>query len=338
MTHAMVQRIVLDRGRAVAVIVRHNGADQRIEAEQQILLSGGAINSPQTLMLSGIGPADHLRQHGIKVEHNLPAVGQNLQDHASIIVQYACPQSFPIHRVGELHRKLMAGAQWMLNRTGLASSNIWEAGGLIRSNSDVPYPNLQYHFGPVGFEYDGPNIRLKQAFALHIDQLRPKSRGHIELTSADPAQKPVMVFNYLADPHDVSELVEGMHRARELIAQPAFDGLRGEELDPGSDVETDEDIANAIRNMTITDYHPCCTCRMGLDDNSVVDGEMRVHGIEGLRVIDASVMPQIISANLNAPTQMIAARAADYILGKPQLPRFEASFSFLECFTVSTPA
>jgi len=225
-------------------------------------------------------------------------------------------------------RKVAAAAWWVFTRDGIVSSNIWEAGGLIRSNEHVPYPNIQYHFGPVGVEYEGNKIKLKQAFAIHVDQLRPKSRGYIKLKSSNPNDKPLMYFNYLSNEHDMQEMVEGVHKIRELISQPAFDEFRGAEIEPGAHANTDEEIRHAIRNMTTTDYHPCGTCRMGSDKDAVVDDKFRVRGIKNLRVVDASVMPNIISGNLNAPTQMIAARAADYILGKPQLEPFDARFSF----------
>ncbi len=327
-TGAVVERVLIEGNRCVGIAYTLKGQRHRVEAEREVILSGGAINSPQLLMLSGIGPADHLRSHEIDVKLDLAGVGQNLQDHPSIVVQCQSKKSFPIHRVGQPLNKALVGAQWLFTRSGIAASNIWEAGGLIRGNPAVPYPNLQYHFGPVGFEYEGSTIRLRQAFALHIDQLRPRSRGHITLKSASPTDKPIMHFNYLSDGNDLKELVEGVHRARELIAQPAFDALRGAEIDPGPEVRSDKDIERAIRNMTITDYHPCGTCGMGNGPGAVVDAELRVHGTQGLRVVDASVMPQIISANLNAPTQMIAARAADYILGRSQLAPFEARFSF----------
>ena len=327
-TRALVRKIILEGGRATGIEYTCRGKRISVMAEKEVILCGGAINSPQTLMLSGIGPAKHLRDHGIEPQIDLPGVGRNLQDHASIIIQYESRKVFPIHKIANPVRKLAAGAWWVFTRSGVVASNIWEAGGLIRGNDRVPYPNLQYHFGPVGFEYEGNNIKLRQAFALHIDQLRPRSRGHIELQSADPQQKPIMHFNYLSDAHDLNELVEGVHKARQLVSQPAFDEFRGAEIDPGPLVKTDEEIRKAIRKMTITDYHPCGTCRMGNGKDAVVDGECRVHGVEGLRVVDASVMPQIISANLNAPTQMIAARAADYILGKKPLEPFEARFSF----------
>jgi choline dehydrogenase len=327
LTRAMVARIVLSEGRAVAVEYRHRGALQRAEGSE-ILLSGGALNSPQLLLLSGIGPADHLEAHGIDVQAHLPGVGQNLQDHASIILQYESKKQFPIHRVDHPLRKLAAGVQWVFTRGGMAASNIWEAGGLIRSNDQVPYPNLQYHMGPVGFEYEGTKISLMQAFSIHIDQLRPRSRGSLTLASRDPAQPPRMQFSYLADPFDLEELVEGVHKLRDLVAQPGFDALRGAEMIPGPGVRTRAEIEAWIRQEVTTDFHPCGTCRMGEGLDCVVDPEFRVHGVDGLRVVDASVMPKITSANLNAPTQMLAARAADFIAGRPQKTPEVVPFAF----------
>ena len=329
-TDAVVQSVIIDGNRASGVVFDHRGERHRVEAEKEVILSGGAINSPQALMLSGIGPADGLRQHGIDVCLDLPGVGQNLQDHATVPMTVACTQSFPMHRVDRPLNKLMAGAQWMLSRSGIAASNVWEAGGLVRGNDRVDYPNLQYHFGPVGYDYDGTHIKLKQAFMLQVDQLRPRSSGYIALKSADPGTKPALYFRYLDDPFDLAELVEGIKKMRELIAQPAFDHLRGFELSPGPDVKTDKEIEEAVRELTSTDFHPCGTCRMGHDAQAVVDDQFRVHGMEALRVVDASTMPRVISANLNAPTQMMASRAADYILGKPQLEPFEARFAFQE--------
>jgi len=327
-TGAMARRILIEGNRAAGIEYQRNGEVRTARADRDVILSGGAINSPQLMMVSGIGPADHLRSVGIEPRLDLPGVGRNLQDHPTIIVQVACTKPVSIDWVAKPHRKLMAGAQWLLSRSGVATSNIWEAGGLVRGNRDVAYPNLQYHFGPVGFSYEGDAIRLHQAFALHIDQLRPTSRGRIDLKSADPFEKPAIHFNYMQTEHDRRELIEGLRTARDLIRQPAFDGLRGAEILPGDDATSDADLLAFIRSATETDYHPCATCRMGSDENAVVDGECRVHGIEDLRVVDASVMPQVISANLNAPTQMIAARAADFILGKPQRDPFRARFHF----------
>ena len=329
-TRAMVEKLVISGNRTSGVTFTHAGEKQTAEAEKEVILSGGAINSPQTLMLSGIGPADHLREHGIEVRCDLPGVGQNLQDHATIGMMWACTRSFPVHRVNRPLNKLLAGAQWFLTRGGLASTNHFEAGGLIRSNDDVAYPNLQYHFGPLGYDYEGTKLRLMQAFYLSVDQLRPRSLGNIQLKSADSNASPAMFFRYLSDAHDLRELIEGVKKMRELVSQNAFDEWRGVELTPGPDVKTDAEIEEAVRNLTSTDFHPSGTCRMGHGADAVVDAELRVHGMEALRVVDASVMPRVVSANLNAPTQMIASRAADWILGKPQLDPFEARFAFQE--------
>ena len=327
-TGAMIERLSISGNRVTGLSYRQGDEVHSVEAEREIILSGGAINSPQILMLSGIGPADHLRDRGIKPVIDLPGVGQNLQDHATVIMQFACPKPITMARYSGLISKGIAGAQWMLTRKGVVSSNVWEAGGLIRSNDDVPYPNIQYHMAPVGIEENGNDLSLYDGFSIHIDQLRPRSRGHVALQSANPTEKPALHFEYLSDPHDLTELIEGVRKTRELVAQSAFDGLRGREISIGDHLETDDEIISGIRATMGTDYHPCGTCRMGTGSDAVVDGELKVHGIDGLRVVDASVMPEILSANLNAPTQMIAARAADFILGKDQKTPFEASFSF----------
>ena len=329
-TRAMVRRITLSGNRATGVAYTRRGADRHVEATREIILCGGALNSPHMLMLSGIGPADHLRAHGIEPVLDLPGVGRNLQDHPTVIMQWECTRPLTLDRMANPLRQGIAGTRWMLTRQGIVSSSVWEAGGLIRGNDHVPYPNLQYHMAPVGMAEEGGRLKLLQAFAIHIDQLRPRSRGHVALRSADPSAKPFLHFEYLSDPHDLRELVEGVKKARELVAQPAFDPYRGRELSIGEDARTDAEIERGIRAHTETDYHPCGTCRMGTGEDAVVDPEMRVHGIGALRVVDASVMPQITSANLNAPTQMIAARAADWILGEPQRPPEYARFHFQE--------
>ncbi|NNE24126.1 MAG: choline dehydrogenase [Rhizobiales bacterium] len=329
-TRAMVQHIVIEGNRAAGIAFQHKGDFHVARADREVILSGGAINSPQLMMLSGIGPADHLKARGIEVALDLPGVGQNLMDHPAVTVLTRCSEPVTIDKIANPVRKVAAGIRWFIDRGGIVSSNIWEAGGLIYGNGQVNYPNLQYHFGPMGVAYAGTEIKLEQAFTLQIDQLRPTSRGELKLKSASPADSPALHFNYLQTEHDRKELIEAIHTARDLVAQPAFDKYRGIEIEPGPDARTDAEILAAIRGTTSTDYHPSGTCRMGHDRLAVVDGEMRVHGLEGLRVVDASVMPAIISANLNAPTQMIAARAADFIRGREQLPRFEAKFSFNE--------
>jgi len=327
-TDAMVERIVVEGNRAVGIAYEHKGERLEARVAKEVVLSGGSINSPQLMMLSGIGPADHLREQGIKVCVDLPGVGQNLQDHATVHIQYACREPVSIHKVGQPLHKMAAGLRWGLNRSGVAASSIWEAGGLVRGNADVAYPNVQYHFGPIGVSYKGSKMKLEQAFTVCIDQLRPTSSGSITLKSANAADKPLLNFNYMATEHDRREMVEGVRAARELVSQRAFDPYRGEPIDAMQGAQSDEDIVAAIRKMTETDYHPCGTCRMGTDNMAVVDEELRVHGMHGLRVVDASVMPQVISANLNAPTQMIAARAADFIAGHEQLAPIHARFHF----------
>ena len=327
-THALVEQVLLDNKRATGVRFQHQGKVRVIRANREVILSCGAIKSPQVLMLSGIGPADELNRHGIPVRHEMPAVGQNLQDHLKIHCTWRCTQPITYHWVGRPWHKLMIGARWLTKRNGFGASNVWEAGGLIRGNDNVDYPNLQYHFAPISAKYQERKIVLSQGFTLQVDQLRPASRGHIALNSANPADKPAAHFNYLSAASDLRELIEGYHKIQELVMQPAFIAFRGERNDPVADVKADADIENWIRATASTDFHPSCSCRMGDDEGSVVDAEMKVHGLDGLRVVDASVMPDIVSGNLNAPTQMIAARTADLILGKTPLPREFANFHF----------
>lgn len=327
-TRSMIEKVIIDGNRAVGVQVSCKGQSLKIEAEKEVILASGALNSPKILMLSGIGPASHLREMGLEVSHELEGVGRNLQDHATVSITWACLKSFPVHQVDRPVNKLLAGLHWILTKKGLAASNHFEAGGLIRGNENVEYPNLQYHFGPTGFDYEGRKIKLSKAFTLQIDQLRPHSRGYLELRSLDPQTPPLMKFNYLSDFKDTAELVEGIKKMRELISQPAFDHFRGEEISPGIDIQSDSEIEQAIRRKTITDYHPCGTCAMGNSSMSVVNSKMQVHGIQCLRIVDASVLPRVLSGNLNAPVMMIAARAADWILEKPQLPSFQARFKF----------
>ena len=326
-TGALVRRVEFSGNRAVGVTISHRGETFMAEAEHEVILSGGAINSPQLLMLSGIGPADHLRDHNIDVRQDLEGVGKNLQDHPTVILKYACKKPVTLHKALRPINRLSAGVQWMVSGRGLAASNLWEAGGLVRSTPEADRPDIQYHFGPVGFTYatDG-SMALDQAFSLHVDVSRPTSLGHISLRSANPSDKPSLVFNYLSTEEDRRSIVAGMRRGRDLIAQPAFDDYRGDELGPGAEAQTDADILEFARNRMGTDYHPSCTCRMGTDAAAVVDEQLRVRGIEGLRVVDASVIPRITCANLNAPVQMIAARAADFILGNHQLAPLYARF------------
>ena len=324
----LVEKIFLENDRAVGIEVSEKGQKYRIEAEKEIILSAGALNSPQILMLSGIGPADHLRNIGSNVSHHLPGVGQNLQDHATVSISWECLKEFEAHKIDRPINKMMAGIKWIITRKGLAASNHFEAGGLIRGNDNVKYPNLQYHFGPTGFDYIGGKFKLSQAFTLQLDQLRPRSKGYLKLKSLNPKDSPEIKLNYFKDSRDIKELTEGVKKMRELVSQSVFDKFRGKEISPGSEIQSDSEIEQAIRLNTITDYHQCGTCAMGTDVNSVVDSEMRVKGINSLRVVDASVLPNVVSGNIGAPVMMIAARAADWILGKNQLEPLKTNFKF----------
>ncbi len=327
-THALVEQVLLENNRATGVRFQYQGKVEVIRARREVILSCGAIKSPQVLMLSGIGPADELGKHGIAVKHEMRGVGRNLQDHMKLVCTWRCTRPITYQHVTRPWHKLRIGLRWLRKHDGFGASNIWEAGGLVRGNDEVEYPNLQYHFAPVCARFEGRRIKLDQGFTLQVDQLRPRSRGRIGLNSANPADRPLAFFNYLDEAFDLRELVEGFHKMQELIRQPAFIASRGDRTDPLPEVKSDSDIETWIRASASTDYHPSCTCAMGRGDDAVVDGEMKVHGLEGLRVVDASVMPDIVSGNLNAPTQMIAARAADFILGNDPLSPQTANFHF----------
>ena len=327
-TQALVHRVIVENGRATGVIFNLRGKILTAHAAREVIVSAGAIKSPQILMLSGIGPRQHLIDMDIEPIHHLPGVGRNLQDHLSIAVIYRSKKPVTYDKLDRPLRKLLIGCQWLLTRKGFAASNIWEAGGHIRGYSEVEYPNLQYHFAPVHIVYEGTGITLFNGFTTQLDQLRPRSRGEVRLLSADPELRPGTFFNYLSDPFDVRELIEAVERIRELIAQPAFNEFRGEEIEPGTGVVSDAGIERFIRQSANTDYHPCCSCRMGMDEMAVVDQEMKVHGLDGLRVVDASAMPDIVSGNLNAPTQMMALKASDRILGREPMTPLQADFAF----------
>ena len=327
-TGALVEQILLEQGSARGVRVNYRGERHNVQARREVILACGAIKSPQLLMLSGIGPAAELGRHDIPLRHELPGVGRNLQDHLKIHCSWHCTQPINYQHSTRPWNRLAIGLRWLTTHKGFGASNIWEAGGLIRGNEQVDYPNLQYHFAPIWAEFEGRRLRMLQGFTLQADQLRPASRGYIALNSADPADRPAVHFNYLADDFDLRELREGFQKINELVSQPAFDNLRGKRSEPMPNVKSAGDIERWVRATASTDFHPSCSCRMGTDEFAVVDGQMKVHGIDRLRVVDASVMPSIVSGNLNAPTQMMAARAADFILGKTPLAAEFAHFHF----------
>ncbi len=325
-TGALVQRILFEGRRAVGVAYAVDGRPAQARAEREVILSGGAFNSPQILQLSGIGPADHLRETGIDVRHDLPGVGSNLNDHPDIVIQHRCLKPASIYPATTAPGKWLVGLQWFLTHDGWAASNHFEAGAFIRSRAGIEHPDLQLTFMPLGVKPGTVESLPYHAFQVHIDLMRARSRGSVRLRSADPGEHPAICFNYMADPLDRSDMRAGVRLTREVLAQKALDPFRGEEVYPGSDVQSDEAIDAWVRQAVETCYHPVGTCKMGLasDPMAVVDCELRVHGTEGLRVIDASIMPMIVSGNTNAPTIAIAERASDMIRGRAPLPRSEA--------------
>ncbi len=312
-TNALVERIVVDNKRAVAVEFSVRGRKQRVTADREILVAGGAVNSPQLLMLSGIGAPDALRQHDIAVTHALPGVGENLHDHLDACTIYRCTQPLTYDKTNDVWIAL----QYALFRKGPGTSNIAEAGGFVRSSlAPDERPDIQFHFVPAILEDHGRKRLPGRGMTLHACHLQPRSRGHLTLASKNPAAKPKIFANYLSDPEqfDLRVLIEATRLSRRLFKSKAFDSYRGAEMFPGDDDDSDAAITRFLRRKAETVYHPVGTCKMGVDALAVVDPLLRVHGLEGLRVIDASVMPKIVSGNTNAPTVMIAERASDLIL------------------------
>ena len=319
-TGVRVARILFEGRRATGVEYIQHGDLVRVYAEREVLLCAGAFNSPQILKLSGVGPAAELSEHGIPVVADLPGVGENLQDHLDFLVQYRCTQPVSLYPATKPLGRLGLGLRWLLFKTGVGASNIWEAGSFFRSRPDAPYPNLQHHFAPVAISYDGSERIEGHGFQVHISQMRPRSRGWVKLRSADPFAPPRIRFNHFSDAEDRQEIRDGVRITRDLVAQKALDPYRGEEVAPGSKSVSDSDIDAFARAKAETSHHPSGTCRMGLDEKAVVDREGRVHGLERLRVVDASLMPDVVTANLNATVLMMAEKIADRIAGKPLLP------------------
>ena len=320
-TRSLVTKINMSGTRATGVQVRDRRGKTSDVSAGEVILSGGAINSPQLLQLSGIGNAEHLKSVGVDVVHHLPGVGENLQDHLEVYVQHSCTQPVSLNPNLQFWRRPFIGAAWLFGRTGPGASNHFEAGGFARSNEDVDYPNLMFHFLPIAVRYDGTAPESGHGYQVHIGPMFSDARGSVRITSTDPTKAPAMQFNYLTTEQDKREWVEAIAVARDILSQSAFAPYSGGEISPGPDVRTDEEILEWVRRDGETAYHPSCTCKMGVDEMSVVDPEsMRVHGIEGLRVIDASVMPTITNANIYAPTMMIAEKSADGINGVNPLP------------------
>jgi len=323
-TGALVHRILLDKGRAVGVSYSVGGRPTQAWAEAEVIISGGAINSPQILLLSGIGAADDLRAAGIGPVHDLPGVGAHLNDHPDIVVQHRCLEPVSLYGINRGTGKLLTGLRWFIKHDGLAASNHFEAGGFIRSRPGIDFPDLQLTFMPLAIQPGTVSDVGSHSYQVHIDLMRPRSLGCVKLHSADPTAPPSILFNYLQDPQDREDLRTSVRLTREILAQPALAPFRGDEISPGPNIQSDADIDAFVRKGVETCYHPVGTCRMGVGADCVVDEQCRVRGIEGLRVVDASIMPAIVSGNTNAPTIMIAEKASDLIRGKAPLERSNA--------------
>jgi choline dehydrogenase len=327
-THATTDRILFDGKRAsgVSYLIGNANEPTIARARREVLLCAGAIASPQILQRSGVGPAALLRELDIPLVHELPGVGQNLQDHLEMYLQYACTEPVSLYPALKLLNQPGIGAQWLFAGNGIGASNQFEAGGFIRTRPEFAWPNIQFHFLPVAINYNGSNAVNEHGFQAHVGSMRSPSRGRIQLKSKDPRQHPSILFNYMSADQDWQEFRDGIRLTREIMAQPALDPYRGREISPGAHVQSDAELDAFIREHAETAFHPSCSCKMGEDDMAVVDGQGRVHGLQGLRVVDASIMPEIITGNLNATTIMIAEKIADRIRGRQPLPRSTAPY------------
>ncbi|HQT86029.1 MAG: choline dehydrogenase [Acidiphilium sp. 37-64-53] len=324
----LVSRVVFEGGRAVGVAYRRRGQDVVVRARREVILAAGAINSPKLLKLSGVGPADELRAHGIGVVADRPGVGENLQDHLEFYFQYACTRPITLYSKMNPLAKALIGMRWLALRDGLGATNHFESCGFIRSRAGIDYPDIQYHFLPLAVRYDGKGIASEHGFQAHVGPMRSRSRGWVRLRGADPAAAPSIVFNYMSDPEDWVDMRACVRLTREIFAQDAFAPFRGREIAPGSGVVSDAEIDAYISKSVESAYHPCGTCKMGAVDDpmAVVAPDTRVIGVEGLRVADSSIMPRVTTGNLNAPTIMIGEKAADHIRGVALLPPSNAPF------------
>ncbi len=317
-TRALVHKILFHGKQATGVEYSRRGTIKQVEAAE-VILCGGAFNSPQLLQLSGVGDSDHLRSVGIEPVHHLPAVGQHMQDHLEVYIQFSCKQPVSIQPWMKMWKRPFVGLMWLF-RKGPGATNHFEGGGFVRSNDGVAYPNLMFHFLPIAIRYDGSSPTRGHGYQVHIGPMYSDARGSVQITSTDPTVKPALRFNYVSTDQDRREWAESIRVARRILNQKAMDPFNGGEISPGPSVETDSQILDWVRKDAETALHPSCTCRMGTDEDSVIDPlTMKVHGIEGVRVVDASAMPYITNGNIYAPVMMLAEKAADLILGNTPL-------------------
>ncbi len=319
---AFARRIIIENGRAVGVEVRRGNKVEVINANVEVIIAASSLNSPKLLMLSGIGPAAHLAEHGIDVVADRPGVGQNLQDHLELYIQMTATKPVSLFSYWNIRGKAKIGLEWLLWKTGLGSSNQFESAGFIRSRAGVPYPDIQFHFLPMAVRYDGKVAEDGHGFQAHVGPMRSASRGQVTLRSADPNDHPRIRFNYMSDPQDWADFRACIRLTREIFAQPAFDEFRGHEIQPGAAAQSDEALDDFIREHAESAYHPCGTCKMGAvaDPMAVVDSHASVIGVDGLRVADSSIFPRITNGNTNAPSIMVGEKVADHILQRHPLP------------------
>jgi choline dehydrogenase len=322
LVRAFARKVVIEKGRAVGVEVARGDKIEVIRASAEVIVAASSINSPKLLMLSGIGDAAHLKDHGIEVVAHRPGVGANLQDHLEIYMQYQAAQPITLYKYWNIWGKALIGAQWLLTKKGLGASNQFEACGFIRSDKGVEYPDIQYHFLPIAVRYDGQAVAGGHGFQVHTGPMRAKSRGAVTLRSADPMSVPKIQFNYMSDPRDWQDFRKVIRLTREIFEQPAIAPYIKATIQPGLDLQSDAELDAFVRDHAESAYHPCGTCRMGAADDpmAVVDPECRVIGVEGLRVADSSIFPQVTNGNLNGPSIMTGEKASDHILGR-SLPR-----------------
>ena len=321
-----VKKVVIEDGCATGVEIANGNQTQIVRASREVILSASSINSPKILMLSGIGPADHLKEHGIKVVADRPGVGQNLQDHLELYIQIKSLLPITLYRYWNWVSKAIIGARWLFLKTGLGASNQFESAAFIRSDAGVEYPDIQYHFLPIAVRYDGKAAAEGHGFQAHTGPMRSPSRGSVTLRSDDPKAAPKILFNYMSHPNDWRDFRQCIRLTREIFGQKAFAKFAGKEIQPGADLQTDDELDSFIKEHVESAYHPCGTCKMGAIDDpmAVVDPETRVIGVKGLRVVDSSIFPRITNGNLNGPSIMVGEKAADHNLGDGMLAKSNA--------------
>ena len=321
LVNGFARRVVIENQRAIGIEIEARKQIQVVKARREVIIAASSINSPKLLMLSGIGKAAHLKEHGIEVVSDRPGVGQNLQDHMELYIQQESILPITLHSKLNLFSKAMIGAEWLLFKSGLGATNHFESAAFVRSKPGVDYPDIQYHFLPAAIRYDGKAAAKSHGFQAHVGPMRSKSRGAVTLKSSDAWEKPAIRFNYMSHEDDWADFRHCIRLTREIFGQKAFDAYRGREISPGSQVQSDDELDAFIREHAESAFHPCGTCRMGRADDprSVVDPECRVIGVEGLRVADSSIFPRVTNGNLNGPAIMTGEKAADHILGKQPL-------------------